>query len=402
MCCQPAAAPGAAPPTLELADLFRQFAHELPRLTLDQARVVADIIACRTAQLGGHLNQCDHCGHQDISYNSCRNRHCSKCQGLQQARWLDARQADLLPVEYFHVVLTVPRVLGPVFLANRRLCYNLLFAAASETLQEVALNPARLGARIGFIAVLHSWTQKLGFHPHLHCIVPGGGLSADATQWVSSRRRFFLPVRILATVFRGKLLSKLETALKKGELKTPKDHSPRWLEHAAQKKWIVYCKAPFAGPEQVLSYLGRYTHRIALSNHRLVTLKGRQLTFRWKDRADGNKSKLLTLDAADFLRRFLLHVVPKGFMRIRHYGFLANSVRRKSIALCRTLLAPDQPLHDEIESLAVPETWHQLLQRLTGIDVTLCPVCETGHLVPRKPIPPNPRAWIIPGRATSP
>lgn len=401
MCAHAAAAPDcAAPANLELADLFRQFAHELPRLTYDQVRVVRDIIRCRTAVLGGHLNQCDHCGHQDISYNSCRNRHCPKCQGVQQIRWLDARLAELLPVEHFHVVFTIPDVLHVPFRANPVLCYRLLFAAVSATLQEVARNPERLGARIGFTAVLHTWTQKLHYHPHVHCIVPGGGLDADGTRWVSSRPGFLLPVRILSTVFRGKLLSKLERAWRANDLVLPDDTSPLWLEQAAAKRWVVYCKAPFAGPKQVLAYLGRYTHRIAISNRRLVALEGRQVTFRWRDRTDGNMSKLLSIDVADLLRRFLAHVMPKGFVRIRHYGLLANPVRRKCIALCRKLLGDD----DEVSAPAAvhAETSSQLIQRLTGVDVTLCPVCNTGHLVLKRLLPPGVNLWVIPGRATSP
>ena len=403
MCRQGAAQEDEGSERHELADVMRDFGPELSELTLDQARVVRDIARCRTPDLGGQVHECDQCGHREFVFKSCCNRHCPKCQSLKQARWIQARQAELLPVSYFHVVFTIPSVLRSVFRANSRVCLNLLFAAVSETLQEVALNPARLGARIGFTAVLHTWTQKLCYHPHVHCIVAGGGINADGTQWVSSKRRFFLPVRILSTVFRGKLLDKLERAQHKGELRQPKSLPDRWLQDAAKKKWVIYSKHPFAGPEQVLSYLGGYTHRIAFSNHRLVALRGRLVTFRWKDRSDGNKTKLLTLDAVDFLRRFLLHVMPRGFMKIRHYGFLANSVRRESIALCRKLLAVDEQETDTAaENAPTGETWQELLQRLTGTDVTLCPTCKVGHLVPRDWIRPTGGKWSILGRATSP
>ncbi len=414
MCRSAADSDQVGPVRLELADLLRQFAEELTGLTSEQASAIGKIARCRTAELGGHVHVCDQCGHVEIAYNSCRDRHCPKCQSLDQARWLAARQADLLPVEYFHVVFTIPSSLRPVFGRNKRACYNLLFSAVSATMKEVALNPERLGARIGFTAVLHTWSQKLGFHPHLHCVVPGGGPSLDGTRWISSRPGFFLPIRVLGNVFRGKLLSKLERAWSRGELNVSAGVPPHWLEQAAQKKWVVYSKAPFAGPKQVLAYLGQYTHRTALSNQRLVRLEGRTVTFKWRDRADGNKSKLLSLDVVAFLRRFVAHVLPKRLRRIRHYGFLANSVRRKAVARCRGLLAAEGRTDaDPSDSSPAGETWQELLQRLTGIDVTCCPVCKTGHLVFRERIPSpweqgagetlsGPTAWALQGRATSP
>jgi Putative transposase/Transposase zinc-binding domain len=398
VCRQPdtPAAEGAA--RLELADVFRLFAHELPELTAHRAAVVRDIMRCRTPELGGHVDECDECGRTLVLYNSCRNRHCPKCQSLSQARWLEARQADLLPVEYFHVVFTVPAVLRPVFLAQPRTCYKLLFAAVAETLKEVAENPARLGARIGLTAMLHTWTQKLLYHPHVHCIVPGGGIAPDGARWLSCKPRFFLPVKVLSVVFRAKLLDKLETALAKGDIRTPKSLPHQWLQHAAAKTWIVYSKRPFAGPTQVLRYLGSYTHRIAFSNHRLVGIDSRKVTFWYRDRADGNKRKLLTLDAVEFLRRFLRHVVPKRFVRIRHYGFLANPVRRNRVALCRTLLgAQPSPGGDPTSR----ETWQELLLRLTGIDPTLCPACKVGHMMRVRVLQPSVTV-SLPGRATSP
>jgi len=300
-CCQAAAPLAAAQRPLELADIFVQFKDELPALTPEQHKAVRDIIRCRTDALGGHVDQCDQCGHRQQVYHSCRNRHCPKCGSLEQARWLAARQAELLPVEYFHVVFTIPDALKTIFIRNNAACYRLLFAAASETLKEVAQNPDRLGAQIGFITVLHTWTQQLLFHPHIHCIVPGGGLSPDASRWIGAKPGFFLPVRVLSLVFRAKLLDKLSGAITRGELRGIDDDWSNVLRQAAGKSWVVYSKPPFAGPEQVLRYLGRYTHRTALSNDRLVQLNGRQVTLRYRDRSDGNTSKLK--QHSDGLRR---------------------------------------------------------------------------------------------------
>ena len=367
---------------LELADVFREHTGRLSGLSRQQWRVARAIARCRTAALGGHVQECDHCGHREISYNSCRNRHCPKCQRLEEARWLQARQAELLPTEYHHVVLTVPHSLHPFFRVEPKLTYDLLFAAVAETLLEVGRNPKNLGATIGFTAVLHTWTQTLLYHPHIHCIVTGGGLSNDGTRWISSKHRFLFPVGILAEVFRGKFLDKLEQALAKKEIRAPQAHPEALLQEAARKRWVIYSKPPFAGPDQVLRYLGRYTHRIAISNERLVSMQDGQITFRWKDRAHGNQSKLMTLDALEFLQRFLLHVLPRGLVRVRHYGLVANGAKRKLIASCRRLLGVDQP-HEPTggDSAVAAETWQELFERLTGRDVTLCPKCQTGHLV---------------------
>jgi len=386
----------------ELADILERFVGELPALSADQSAAVRDILNCRTPALGGHVHQCDHCGRLNNLYNSCLNRHCPKCQTLNQARWLEARQKDLLPVEYFHVVFTIPGVLHLLFHANPRLCYNLLFSAVKETLQQVALNPERLGAQIGFIAVLHTWTQTLLYHPHVHCIVPGGGLSPDGTQWISCKSGFFLPVPILSSVFRGKLLSKLEKEIKNGKIRLADKNPRELLQEAARPKWNIFSKAPFAGPDQVLRYLGRYTHRSAISNHLLVSMQGRQVTFRFKDRADDNKQKLLTLDGVDFLCRFLLHIMPKGFMRIRHFGFLANAIRKESLARCREHLTAENDSSDcTAPENRLDETWQQLLERLTGNDPTLCPFCRTGHFIQKEPIPKKTSKWFHMGRAAS-
>lgn len=382
--------------TLELADVFRAHGDRLGPMNPRQQQAARAIIACRTADLGGHLQACDHCGFRQISYNSCRDRHCPKCQGLSATRWVEARKADLLPVPYFHVVFTLPTSLHPIFRAHPKIAYGLLFGAVSETLLEAALNPKNLGARIGLTAILHTWTQQLLFHPHIHCIVPAGGLDPAGVQWVSAKPGFFLPVRLLSKLFRGKLLSKLEAALAEGRIRLSDDDPTELLRLAAQKTWVVFAKAPFAGPEQVIQYLGRYTHRIAISNDRLVSMDEGKVTFRWRDRAQGNQVKLLTLEAVEFLRRFLQHVVPRGVVRIRHYGLLANPVRRRRIARCRELLGVDPPGEDETE------TWQQLLLRVSGIDVTRCPECRIGHMEPREDLSPSPsRRWIR-GSATSP
>lgn len=401
-CCQAVAPHQPAGQRLELADILERFSDELPALSVDQSKVVQDILNCRTPVLGGHVQECDHCGHRTTLYNSCLNRHCPKCQSLNQARWLEARQKDLLPVEYFHVVFTIPSVLHKLFRAYPKRCFNLLFSAVSETLQEISQNPKCLGAQIGFIAVLHTWTQRLLYHPHVHCIVPGGGLSPDGNEWIPCKPGYFLPVSILSVVFRGKLLSKLEKEIKKGKIRLADKDPLVLLRRAAMPSWNVYSKAPFAGADQVLRYLGGYTHRIAISNHRLVSMKGREVTFLWKDRADDNKKKRLTLDAVDFLCRFLLHVMPRGFMRIRHFGILSNAKRKECLARCREHLAvEDDPADCEAPEDSVKENWQQLLERLTGIDVTLCPVCKTGHLVPQKWTPKLSAKWIHLGRASS-
>ena len=386
----------------ELADVFRSHGYRLNGLGEQQRRAVAAIVSCRTAALGGHLRECDHgCGHQEISYNSCRNRHCPKCQGLERIKWQEARAVDLLPVPYFHLVFTIPSSLHDIFLRNSRVAYGLLFTAVADTVKEVASNPKNLGAEIGMTTVLHTWTQTLRYHPHLHCIVPGGGLDPARGRWITARENFFLAVGVLSAVFRGKLLAALRSAVDSGRIPSPAGDGSRLvklLRQAARRKWVLYCKSPFAGPAQVLAYLGRYTHRIAIGNERMVSMHGEEVTFAYKDRADHNRRKLLTLPAEAFLRRFLLHVLPRGFVRIRHYGFLANSVRRERIALSRKLLGvtpsptPSTPR----------ETWQQLLLRLTGKDVTCCPGCEKGRLRIIRRIEPAHGAEGIKERGASP
>jgi Putative transposase/Transposase zinc-binding domain len=365
---------------VEFADIVRAHAGQLTGLSVTQQQVLRAIADCRTAVLGGHRRECPQCGHQEIAYNSCRNRHCPKCQGLEAARWIDAQQPDLLPVPYFHVVFTVPAELHALFLAAPRVTYPLLFAAVAETLAQVALR--RLGAKIAVTAVLHTWPQLLLFHPHLHCIVPGGGLDPGHTRWIAARADFFLPVRVLAEVFRGKLLAALEKAIDRAEIPRQRDDDPHApLKRAATQRWVVYCKPPFGGPEQVLAYLAHYTHRIALANDRLLSLHEGQVTFRWKDRAHGNASRVATVEAEAFLRRFLLHVLPDRFVRIRHYGWLANCARQRLLPTVRAVLGLSAPLACTPPPVE-PETWEATLLRLTGKDVTRCPCCGAeGFLI---------------------
>jgi hypothetical protein len=388
----PAATTAARRP--ELADIFRAYGDRLPGLSAEQRRVVRAITSCRTAALGGHAQVCERCGYREIFYNSCRDRHCPKCQGLDEARWVQARKAEILPVEYFHVVFTIPDELTPIFQADARAAYSLLFAAVAQTLLEVAANPRNLGARIGFVAVLHTWTQQLAYHPHLHCIVPGGGLAPNEERFVSCKPGFFLPVRVLSAVFRGKLLSMLDDALRRSTLAPPGAQDPHaLLRAAARKDWVVYSKPPVAGPDQVIAYLARYTHRVAISNDRLVLIDDGRVTFRWKDRAHHDRPRLLTLDAVSFLQRFLRHVLPRGFVRIRYYGLLANGARAKRLSKCRELLrVPPAP-----PSQAQRQTWQELLLRLTGKDVTRCPRCRVGRLARAEVIPAAAVRWAIPG-----
>src|SRR3954451_22371623 len=339
------------PPRLEVAEIVRRHGDAFldrygDTLRPEQRRALGDIAACRTAALGGHVEECDRCGHRQIAYNSCRNRHCPKCQATAAAQWMEAREAELLPVEYFHVVFTLPALLGPIALQNPREVYGILFRAAAEALQQIAAGPKHLGADIGFLALLHTWGQNLEHHPHVHCVVPGGGLSPDGSRWIACPPRFFLPVRVLSRVFRGKFLALLGDAFAQGKLTfhgklrelADAGAFQRRLAASAATEWVVYSKPPFVGPEQVLKYLARYTHRVAISNRRLVSSEDGEVTFQWKDYAHGGGQKTMTLKATEFIRRFLLHVLPSGFVRIRHYGFLANRVCQEKLALCRALL----------------------------------------------------------------
>jgi hypothetical protein len=338
-------------PSLEMADLIsiagdRFIENSRHWLTWQHAKVLRAIERCRTAALGGHLDRCSSCGYQAISYNSCRNRHCPKCQIQARRQWVEARRRELLPVQYVHVVFTLPHQFAPLALQNKKLIYDLLFHASAETLIEVARDPRHMGAEIGFFSVLHTWNQKLQHHPHVHCVVPAGGLSLDRQQWIHPRYRFFLPVRVLGRVFRGKFMEALRKAFEQGRinfrgqlqaLAQPKLFRAL-LRSAYRHDWIVYAKRPFGGPEYVLKYLGGYTHRVAIPNHRLVSCDQGQVTFRWRDSAHKNKQRLMTLPIDEFLRRFLMHILPPGFVRIRHFGFLANRSRATLLPFCFALL----------------------------------------------------------------
>jgi hypothetical protein len=363
-------------PTLEVADIIRQHGKGFiesnrSRLTWQQLKVLRAIEHCRTSALGGHLDRCSRCGHRAISYNSCRNRHCPKCLTNARDRWLADRQKELLNVGYFHVVFTLPNELSWLALHNQKVVYRLLFQASAETLLEIAADPKHLGAQIGFLSVLHTWGQTLQHHPHVHCVIPAGGLSPDGKQWIHPRYNgFFLPIRVLSRVFRGKFVAGLKRAFRKGELLFPGSLKAlegertfaAFLRKLFRKDWVVYAKPPFGGPEHVLHYLARYTHRVAISNHRLIQLADGQVTFRWKDYAHGSKKRKMTITADEFLRRFLLHVLPKGFVRIRFFGFLANRRRRTQLAQCQQLLAASAELPPRPSSVEPISAW-------------LCPLC---------------------------
>ena len=341
-------------------------------------RIMGAIEVCRTASLGGHVEACEDCRHSRIAYNSCRNRHCPKCQGLARAEWLADRQADLLPAPYFHVVFTVPAEVAAMAFQNKAVIYAILFQAAAETLRTIAADPRHLGAEIGFIAMLHTWGQTLTHHPHLHCVVPGGGLSPDGARWIACRPNFFLPIHVLSRFYRRLFLERLQAAFDAGRLRFFGDMA-RLAEaraFAAQTKrlrkisWVVYAKPPFGSPDQVLAYLGRYTHRVAIANSRLVAIDETRVRFRWRDYRQANQSKLMTLDAPEFIRRFLLHGLPDGFHRIRHYGFLANGHRQSKLALIRRLLDQPAPLPTRRS-----EDYRERVRELTGVDLSRCPCC---------------------------
>ena len=393
-------------PAFELAGILRLSALAYcasHSVTHDQERVINDVLNCRTPALGGHVEQCDQCPYTRVRYHSCRNRHCPKCQSLARAKWVEARQAELLPVEYFHVVFTIPEQLRRIAYYNRKVVYNILFQATAETLATIARDPRHLGAEIGFFAVLHTWGQNLLHHPHLHCVVPGGGLSPDGERWVSSKPGYFLCVEVLSALFRRLFLEKLMTAYRKGKLRffgelTELRKQPRFSQYLAPLRkaaWVVYAKAPFGGPEQVLAYLGRYTHRVAISNQRLLNVTDGEVTFQWKDyRAKGReKSRVMTLTSEEFIRRFLIHVLPRGFQRIRFFGMLANRHRKARLAKCRTLLASSMA-----DVLPPADACPRPLQPVTEDSLRCCPRCGKGKMVrvfellPWQAVP----AWLQP------
>jgi hypothetical protein len=383
-------------PSLEVAEVIRScrdaFLEQYGAgLTTEQRRALDDLTACRTAALGGHVLECPGCRHQEVSYNSCGNRHCPKCQATAAARWLETQAADLLDTPYFHVVFTLPSAFGPVALSNPRAVYGLLMRAAAQTLLEVAADPKHLGAEVGVLAVLHTWGQNLALHPHVHCVVTGGGLAPDASRWVAGRADFFLPVRVLSRVFRGKFLAGLRATFKRGRLRLPgrlaalarPGRFHRLLTETLRTEWVVYAKPPWGGAATVLKYLARYTHKAAISNHRLVALADGRVTFRWKDYAHGGRRGTMTLAAVEFIRRFLTHVLPSGFVRVRHYGLLANRHRREKLARCRELLdtAP-----------AAPDPITRAVHEATVTPTRVCPRCGAGRMVVVAEFPPMPPA----------
>lgn len=367
---------------LEVADVFRQHEQEFfaawgHTVSRQQRRVFRDICACRTAALGTHLKRCQSCGYETTSFNSCRSRHCPKCQSTARDKWLAGQARHLLPVSYCHVVFTLPHEVAPVALQNPKLIYDLLFRAARDALLTIAADPKRLGARVGCLAVLHTWDQKMLHHPHLHCLVPAGGMSLDRSRWVHCRKRYFLPSRVLGARFRNRFLKwfaqsyrekKIRLSGKLSELGRPAAFD-RFYNALKKKRWVVYAKRPFGGPEQVLKYLARYTHRIAISNGRLLRFEDGAVAFRWRDSRNGNAQRTLTVDAVEFIRRFLLHVLPAGFVKIRYFGFLANSTRRGALALCRCLIGRESA---DPQLLSAAQT--RAVERK-------CPVCRSGTLV---------------------
>lgn len=366
---------------VELQDIFAAHgqAYRLNHsLWLNQLKAMRAIENCRTASLGGHIDACDTCEFTRISYNSCRNRHCPKCQTLNKERWIEARKDDLLNVGYFHVVFTIPDLLNPVAYQNQRVVYDLLFRAAAETLSELSADKTYLGAQIGFTAILHMWGQNLMHHPHIHCIVPGGGLNSNG-QWVLARKKFFIPVKVLSRKFRGKFLFYLKEAklVFHGSIADLQDPGKLkdLMSSLYQKEWIVYCKPPFKNASCVVEYLGRYTHRVAISNNRIMKLGDGLVTFKWRDYKDGSKQKEMNLAADEFIRRFLIHVLPNGFTRIRHYGLLSSRNKTIKLKLCKKLT--HTPFN---EAPKIKLSTLDFLEKLTGKDFTVCPCCGVGRL----------------------
>jgi hypothetical protein len=388
-------------PKLEVADVFRRYGQTYrdrhdASMSSAQRRIMTAIEVCRTAALGGHLERCDQCGHERNCFNSCRDRHCPKCQSLARAQWIEDRQSELLEAPYFHVVFTVPEEIAAIAYQNKEVVYSILFCVTAETLRTIAADPKHLGAEIGFFAVLHTWGQNLLHHPHLHCVVPGGGLSPDGQRWVSCRPGFFLPVRVLSRLFRRLFLESLQKEFDSGKLQffaalEPLRERAAFARHLASMKtseWVVYAKRPFAGPQQVLDYVGRYTHRVAISNNRLLEIDNDQVRFQWKDYRHDGQVQMMTLSAEEFIRRFLLHVLPNRFQRIRYYGFLGNRYRRQKLDRCRCLLGmptpkPNTPLPPERD-------YRDTYEELTGSSLRQCPQCQRGRMMSVAILSPSP------------
>ena len=388
----------------EVADVFRRYGDAYREqhggsLSTAQHRVMTAIEICRTAALGGHVEQCDSCAHQRICYSSCRNRHCPKCQSLTRAQWLDDRRAEVLDTQYFHVVFTLPAEMAAIAAQNNGVVYGILFRTVAETLRTIAADPKHLGAEIGFFAVLHTWGSNLSLHPHLHVVVPGGGLSPDGNRWVSCQAGYFLPVRVLSRLFRRLFIEALEKAFRAGELAffsaLADLNEPvafqRYLAPVRRAEWVVYAKRPFAGPEQVLEYVGRYTHRVAISNNRVLDIEDGQVRFQWKDYRRDAEQKTMTLSADEFIRRFLIHVLPSGFQRIRYYGLLGNRYRRDKLARCRELIGMPKL---EPKASASDKDYRDTYETLTGVSLCQCPVCQRGHMVLFRALQPITRVRV--------
>lgn len=371
---------------IEVQNIFQEFGakyrqkHKLP---LNQLKAMSSIEACRTSALGGHIDKCDDCGHTRISYNSCRNRHCPKCQSLAREQWIESRKDDLLSVPYFHIVFTLPSELSAIALRNQKVVYKILFKAASETLLELASDPKYLGVQTGITALLHTWGQNLMFHPHLHCIVPSGGLSTDGNRWISSKKKFFIPVRVLSKKFKGKFIAYLQRSYFNKELRfmgeieelSKADVFLLLMEGLRQKDWVVYCKPPFRSAEYVLHYLGRYTHKVAISNNRIVSCENGFVTYKWRDYRDKNKEKLMTVPYEEFIRRFLMHILPDKFVKIRHFGILGNRNKKTKLENCKRLTGTKIAMSSKSNKrLSIEE----LILRISGKDITKCPCCDSG------------------------
>lgn len=382
----------------EVQDIFSEYAesyiqsHKLP---LHILKTIGDISSCRTSELGGHVDECNECGHINISYNSCRNRHCPKCQTIAKEKWLLNRAEDLLPIGYFHIVFTIPSELNYLTLTNQKEMYSLLFKASSETLLEIARDRKYLGANIGFTSILHTWGQNLMYHPHIHCIVPSGGLSVDDSKWISSRKKFFIPVKVLSAKFRGKFLfyfrqlcseNKILFTNENEELKK-QDVFNCFIDNLYSMNWVIYSKPPFKSAEYVLQYLGRYTHRVAISNNRIVHVENGLVAFKWRDYKDGNKVKYMTITAEEFIRRFIMHILPKKFVKIRHYGMLSNRTRTTKIKRAKVILKVKintQSLKDISKMTAA-----DILLEVSGINILKCPCCNSGTMVRKSKVNPK-------------
>ncbi len=381
---------------IEVQDILLKYGDDYirkHRLPPHLRKVLNNIKACRTSALGGHIDECEACGHIRISYNSCRDRHCPKCQTLAKERWIEDRKNDLLPVSYFHVVFTIPHELNFLIITNQKEMYSILFKATSETLLELSRDRKYLGGEIGFTTILHTWGQNLMNHPHIHCIVPSGGLSLDGTRWISSRKDFFIPVKVLSKKFRGKFLyylkkeyynnPKLKFVNEIEDLKH-KDIFQCFVDKLYKKNWIVYCKPPFGSAEHVIEYLGRYTHRVAISNNRIIALENGYVVFKWKDYSDNNKEKYMTVTAEEFIRRFIMHILPQRFVKIRHYGILSNRNRTAKIKKCKRILKGSVSKNELVAKLSAAE----LLLKLTGVDINICPYCK-GKMSTRRRLEPK-------------